>query len=91
MKKKYLSKIFFIIIWFLTFVFASFWGYENPEKVEILKSYLNHLIKTNEILASMIISLHNVNFYQEFMEKIRRSIDNGKFNSFYKKYINRYN
>jgi queuine tRNA-ribosyltransferase len=54
------------------------------------KSYLNHLIKTNEILASMIISLHNVNFYQEFMEKIRESIDNGKFNSFYKKYINKY-
>jgi queuine tRNA-ribosyltransferase len=55
------------------------------------KSYLNHLIKTNEILASMIISLHNVNFYQEFMEKIRKSIDNGKFDSFYKKYINKYN
>ena len=55
------------------------------------KSYLNHLIKTNEILASMIISLHNINFYQEFMEKIRKSIDNGKFNSFYKKYINKYN
>ena len=35
------------------------------------KSYLNHLITTNEILASMIISLHNVNFYQEFMLKIR--------------------
>jgi queuine tRNA-ribosyltransferase len=55
------------------------------------KSYLNHLIKTNEILASMIISLHNVNFYQEFMGKIRKSIENGKFNSFYKKYINKYN
>ena len=26
------------------------------------KSYLHHLIKTNELLASMIISLHNVNF-----------------------------
>ena len=40
MKKKYLSKIFFIIIWFLTFVFASFWGYENPEKVEQPPPYL---------------------------------------------------
>ncbi len=55
------------------------------------KSYLNHLIKTNEILASMIISLHNINFYQEFMGKIRESIRKGKFNSFYKKYINKYN
>ena len=27
------------------------------------KSYLNHLIKTNEMMASMLISLHNINFY----------------------------
>ena len=38
------------------------------------KSYLNHLIKTNEILASMIISLHNINFYQQFMREIRKEI-----------------
>ena len=52
------------------------------------KSYLNHLIKSNEILASMIISLHNINFYQEFMKQIRTEIKNGTFNSFYDKYIN---
>jgi len=51
------------------------------------KSYLNHLIKTNEILASMLISLHNINFYQQFMLKIRKEIKNGTFNSFYNKYI----
>jgi len=38
------------------------------------KSYLNHLIKTNEILASMLISLHNINFYQQFMLEIRKAI-----------------
>jgi queuine tRNA-ribosyltransferase len=54
------------------------------------KSYLNHLIKTNEILASMLISLHNINFYQEFMLEIRNSIQNGKFNIFYNKYINKF-
>ena len=32
------------------------------------KSYLNHLINTNEILASMLLSLHNVNFYQDFIK-----------------------
>ncbi len=55
------------------------------------KSYLNHLITTNEILASMIISLHNVNFYQEFMQKIREKIKEGTFSAFYKKYIQLYN
>ena len=51
------------------------------------KSYLNHLIKSNELLASMIISLHNINFYQQFMSEIRKVIKNGTFNKFYKKYI----
>ena len=54
------------------------------------KSYLNHLITSNEILASMIISLHNINFYQEFMKEIRESIKNGTFNNFYKENINKY-
>ena len=53
------------------------------------KSYLNHLISTNEILASMILSLHNINFYQEFMRKIREEIKKGTFDSFYKKNINK--
>ncbi len=51
------------------------------------KSYLNHLIKTNEILASMLISLHNINFYQQFMSEIRKEIKKGSFNNFYNKYI----
>ena len=51
------------------------------------KSYLNHLIKTNEILASMLISLHNINFYQQLMSEIRKQIKSGNFNTFYNKYI----
>jgi queuine tRNA-ribosyltransferase len=51
------------------------------------KSYLNHLIKTNEILASMLISLHNINFYQQFMLEIRKEIKKGTFDKFYNKYI----
>ena len=52
------------------------------------KSYLYHLLKTNEMLASMLISLHNVFFYQELMKKIRANIKNGRFSEFYKYYIN---
>ena len=52
------------------------------------KSYLNHLIKSDEMLSSMLISLHNIHFYQQFMREIRSSIENGRFKSFYKKYIN---
>ena len=50
------------------------------------KGYLNHLVKSNEMLASMIISLHNINFYQQFMLEIRKHIKAGNFNKFYQKY-----
>ena len=52
------------------------------------KSYLNHLIKSNEMMASMLISLHNIYFYQQFMREIQKNIKNGTFQSFYRKYIN---
>ena len=52
------------------------------------KSYINHLISSNEILASMILTMNNICFYQELMSKIRESIRNNVFNDFYKKYIN---
>ena len=51
------------------------------------KSYLHHLIKSDEMLASMLISLNNIYFYQQFMREIRKNIKNGTFNKFYKKYI----
>jgi queuine tRNA-ribosyltransferase len=51
------------------------------------KCYLNHLVRTNEILASMLISLHNISFYQQFMHEIRKEIKKGTFNNFYNKYI----
>ena len=51
------------------------------------KSYLNHLIKADEMLASMLISLNNLYFYQQFMLEIRKNIKNRTFARFYKKYI----
>ena len=53
------------------------------------KNYLNHLFNTNEILASMLLTLHNINFYQELMRAIRQNINNGTFDEFHNKYINK--
>ena len=52
------------------------------------KNYLNHLFNTNEMLASMILTLNNINFYQELMFEIRKNIKNGTFEQFYDKHIN---
>ena len=52
------------------------------------KNYLNHLFNTNEMLGSMLLTLHNINFYQELMNAIRKNIKNGTFQQFHDKYIN---
>ena len=52
------------------------------------KSYINHLINSNEILASMLLTLNNIIFYQDLMNKIREAIKNNTFDQFYNKYIN---
>ena len=53
------------------------------------KNYLNHLFNTNEILGAMILTLNNINFYQELMSKIRENIKNGTFDDFHDKYIDK--
>ena len=51
------------------------------------KSYINHLINSNEILASMILTMNNIVFYQDLMKKIREAIKNKAFDVFYNKYM----
>ena len=53
------------------------------------KNYINHLFNSNEILGSMILTLHNINFYQELMRAIRENIKKGTFDEFHDKYIDK--
>ena len=53
------------------------------------KNYLNHLFNTNEILGSTLLTLHNINFYQELMLAIRKNISEGTFDQFHDKYIDK--
>jgi queuine tRNA-ribosyltransferase len=62
---------------------------ENLSLNKYSKNYLNHLFNTNEILASMLLTLHNINFYQELMTTIRENISLGTFNEFHDKYIDK--
>ena len=65
---------------------------KNCEKFDLnkySKNYLNHLFNTNEILASMLLTLHNINFYQELMQSIRENIKNGTFDKFFDQYYNK--
>ncbi len=62
---------------------------ENLNLNRYSKNYLNHLFNTNEILGSMLLSLHNINFYQELMTAIRKNIKEGSFDEFHDKYIDK--
>ncbi len=62
---------------------------KNLDLNKYSKNYLNHLCNTNEILGSMLLTLHNINFYQELMKAIRDNINNGTFDEFHDKYIDK--
>ena len=47
------------------------------------RAYLHHLIKCGEILGAMLLSWHNLAFYQELMAAMRAAIAAGKFQAFY--------
>ncbi len=53
------------------------------------KNYLNHLFNTNEILGSTLLTLHNINFYQELMSAIRKNIKMGTFDKFHDEFIDK--
>lgn len=53
------------------------------------RAYIHHLIKAKEMLAARLCVMHNLYFYNSLMEKIRDALDNGTFEEFYQKYVDR--
>ena len=51
------------------------------------RAYLHHLSKAGEILAAMLLSEHNIFYYQDLMKNIRTAIEEKKFEEFAKKFI----
>jgi queuine tRNA-ribosyltransferase len=46
------------------------------------RAYLHHLVRAQEILASMLLTWHNLHYYQELMETLRRAIQQGRVQEF---------
>ena len=46
------------------------------------KAYLHHLIRSNELLGAMILSWHNIAYFEDLMVRIRASIAAGAFEKF---------
>jgi queuine tRNA-ribosyltransferase len=52
-----------------------------PATRDYSKAYLHHLVKAGEYLAPMLLSWHNIAFFQEMMRTIREQIAAGTFSS----------
>ncbi|MEE3216838.1 MAG: tRNA guanosine(34) transglycosylase Tgt [Pseudomonadota bacterium] len=46
------------------------------------RAYLHHLIKSQEILGAMLMTEHNIAFYQQLMQAMRAAIAEGRFAAF---------
>ncbi|MEM6303094.1 MAG: tRNA guanosine(34) transglycosylase Tgt [Pseudomonadota bacterium] len=45
------------------------------------RAYLHHLFRSQEILASMLLTWHNLKYYQDLMAGMRDAIANGQFDA----------
>jgi queuine tRNA-ribosyltransferase len=59
-----------------------------PASRDYSKAYLHHLFKAGEILGQVLLSWHNVAYYQSLMRRIRASIAVGKYSAFRARFKN---
>jgi queuine tRNA-ribosyltransferase len=48
------------------------------------RAYLHHVFKSQEIISSMLLTWHNLQYYQDLMQGMRDAIATGKFDEFEK-------
>jgi queuine tRNA-ribosyltransferase len=61
-----------------------------PVCVTFERAYLHHLIRSGEILGAMLMTEHNLSFYQQLMAAMRAAIEEGRFAAFSSAFLTRY-
>ncbi len=54
------------------------------------RGYIRHLVKAEEILGLRLITVHNLHFYLNLMQRIRASLEDGSFPSFRERFVANY-
>ena len=54
------------------------------------RAYLRHLVMAHELTSFYVNTIHNVHFYMEHMRTIRKAIEEGTFDTFYKAFKTKY-
>jgi queuine tRNA-ribosyltransferase len=53
-----------------------------PACASYSRAYLHHVFKAGEIISSMLLTWHNLHYYQELMQGLRDAIAAGRLNAF---------
>lgn len=53
-----------------------------PTCTQYSRAYVHHLIKANEILGAMLLTWHNLQFYQDLMQGLRDAIGEGRLTAY---------
>ncbi len=53
-----------------------------PASRDYSKAYIHHLIRCGEMLGSMLLSWHNIAYFENLMARMRAAIAEGQFSSF---------
>ena len=51
------------------------------------RAYLHHVFRAHEIIASMLMTWHNLHYFQELMAGMRGAIEKGRFADFHAKFL----
>jgi queuine tRNA-ribosyltransferase len=54
------------------------------------RAYLHHLVKSGEMLGAMLMTEHNIGFYQQLMQGLRSAIDDRRLVDFAANFLARY-
>jgi queuine tRNA-ribosyltransferase len=52
-----------------------------PACRQFSRAYLHHTVKSNEIIASMLLTWHNLTYYQDLMASLRKAVSEGRLAS----------
>ncbi|KAF2073195.1 hypothetical protein CYY_005477 [Polysphondylium violaceum] len=51
------------------------------------KAYIHHLLNTHEMLAQVLLTIHNVSHYLGFFEEIRKTIESNQFEQYKQQFL----
>jgi queuine tRNA-ribosyltransferase len=54
------------------------------------RAYVHHLVRSGEILGAMLMTEHNLSFYQRLMQGLRYAIGEGRFTAYAGSFLGRY-